>query len=58
LEQCKRVYDDLVNQDNSLAKKIDKRINWSELDKTASQLSAERHKLNYITGTRGRGGKT
>jgi len=47
LEQCKRVYDDLVNKYKSLAKKIDERINWSELDKTANQLSAERHKLNY-----------
>ena len=47
LEQCKRVYDDLVNKYKSLAKKIDKRINWSELDKTANQLSAECHKLNY-----------
>ena len=46
LDQCKRVYDDLVNQYKSLAKKIDERINWSELDKTANQLSAERHKLN------------
>jgi hypothetical protein len=47
LEQCKRVYDDLVNKYKSLAKKIDERINWSELDKTANQLSAECHKLNY-----------
>ena len=47
LEQCKRVYENLVNQYKSLAKKIDERINWSELDKTANQLSAERHKLNY-----------
>jgi hypothetical protein len=29
LEQCKRVYEDLVNQYKSLAKKIDERINWS-----------------------------
>ena len=47
LEQCKRVYDDLVNKYKSLAKKIDERINWSELDQTANQISAERHKLNY-----------
>jgi hypothetical protein len=47
LEQCKRVYDDLVNQYKSLAKKIDERIHWSELEKTANQLSAERHKLKY-----------
>ena len=47
LEQCKRVYEDLVNQYKCLAGKIDERINWSELDNTAKQLSAERHKLNY-----------
>ncbi len=47
LEQCKHVYDYLINQYKSLAKKIDERINWSELDNTANQLSDERHKLNY-----------
>jgi hypothetical protein len=47
LEQCKHVYEDLVNQYKSLAKKIDERIHWRELDNTANQLSAERHKLNY-----------
>jgi hypothetical protein len=46
LEQCKRVYEDLVNQYKSLAKKIDETIHWRELDNTANQLSAERHKLN------------
>jgi hypothetical protein len=47
LEQCKHVYNDLVNQYKCLAKKIDERINWSKLDNTANQLSPERHKLNY-----------
>ena len=47
LEQCKCVKEDLVNQYKCLAKKIDERIHWSELDITANHLSAERHKLNY-----------
>jgi hypothetical protein len=47
LEQCKRVYENLVNQYKSLARKIDERIHWSELDITANHLSAEHHKLNY-----------
>ena len=47
MEQCKRVYEDLVNKYKCLARKIDERIHWSELDITANQLSAERHKLNY-----------
>jgi len=47
LEQCKCVYEDLVNQNKSLAKKIDERLHWRELDNTANQLSDERHKLNY-----------
>ena len=46
LEQCKRVYEDLVKQYKSLAKKIDETIHWRELDNTANQLSAKRHKLN------------
>ena len=46
LEQCKSVYAGLVNQYKCLAGKIDKRINWSELDNTAKQLSTERRKLN------------
>ena len=47
LEQCKCVYEDLVNQYKSLSKKIDERLHWRELDNTANQLSDERHKLNY-----------
>ncbi len=47
MEQCKCVYEDLVNQYKCFAGKIDERINWSKLDNTAKQLSAERHKLNY-----------
>jgi hypothetical protein len=47
LEQCKHVYEDLVNKYKRLAEKIVKRIHWSELDNTANQLSAEHHKLNY-----------
>ena len=46
MEQCKSVYAGLVNQYKCLAGKIDKRINWSELDNTAKQLSTERRKLN------------
>ncbi len=51
LEQCKRVYKDLVNQYKSLAKKIDEKIHWRELDNTANQLSAERKSTgeNWIT---------
>ena len=40
LEQCKRVYEDLVNQYKCLAGKIDERIHWRE-------LAAENHTLDY-----------
>jgi hypothetical protein len=46
LEQCKSIPDDLVKQYKSLAEKMNERIHWSDLDYTANQLHAERHKLN------------